>query len=368
VSALRILHVDTGTGWRGGQAQVDLLVRALAARGHVQAVATPAGSPLARRLATAGDACTLVPFAPRADLDVAAALGLVGPALRFGPDALHMHDARAHATAWLAARAARCRSVVSRRVALAATGRRPHAWKYRTLRADRWHAISGAVKDELVALGVEAGRIAVVPDALDVAAVSQRLEAARAEGQAATLRAAWGGTPGRPLWGVIAALTPEKGHAVLLDAFANADVPDARLVLVGAGPGEGRLRARVDALGLASRVTWAGPVDDVVPALAALDALVVPSRAEGFGSIVLLAQAAGLPVVASAVGGLVEAIEDGVTGRLVPGGDPAALAAALEELARDPATARERALRARAGLGRFDVAGIAARIEELYRG
>ena len=112
---------------------------------------------------------------------------------------------------------------------------------------------------------------------------------------------------------------------------------------------------------------WAGRVDDVAPALAALDALVVPSRAEGFGSIVLLAQAAGLPVIASAVGGLVEAIEDGVTGRLVPGGDPGGLAGALKELAGDPAAAGERATRARSVLGRFDVAVIAARIEELYR-
>ena len=368
MSGLRVLHVDTGQGWRGGQAQVDLLVRALAGRGHVQALAAPADAPLARRLAADPPAGRVaIPFAPRGDLDPLASLGLAGRARAFAPDVVHFHDARAHAAGWLAARAARAGCIVSRRVAFAATGRRPHAWKYRLLAADRWHAISGAVRDELAALGVPAGRITVVPDAVDVAAVAAAVDAARADGRAAGLRAAWGGDAVRPLWGVIAALTAEKGHAVLLEALAAARVPDARLVLVGEGPERERLRAQARALGVLERIAWAGHAAELGALLAALDALVVPSRAEGFGSVALLAQAAGVPVVASSAGGLAEAIEDGVTGRLVPPGDAPALARALEELAGAPARAHERASRARADVRRFDVGGIAARIEELYR-
>lgn len=366
MSVLRVLHVDTGRDWRGGQAQVDLLVRGLAARGHVQAVAAPDG-PLARRIAAAGQA-EGIRFAPRADLDLPAALVLVVVAHRFRPDVIHLHDARAHATGWLAAQAAHARCVVSRRVAFAATGRRPHAWKYRRLPADRWHAISGAVRDELLALGVAAGRIVVVPDAVDVAAIATAVDAARADGRARALRAAWGGEGATHVWGVIAALTPEKGHATLLDAFARARVPGARLVVVGAGAESERLRALARRLDVHERVTWAGRSEDIASPLAALDALVVPSLAEGFGSIALLAQASGVPVVASAVGGLPEAVEDGVTGRLVPPGDPAALAAALEELAGSPARAHELASQGLAAVGRFDVAGIAARIEALYLG
>ena len=365
MTALRILHVDTGRGWRGGQAQVDLLAGALAARGHAQALAAPPGEPLPARVSARGVAAT-IPFAPRSDLDLPAALSLVAAAKRFAPDVVHLHDARAHATGWLAARAAGAACVVSRRVAFAGAGRRPHAWKYRALAADRWHAISRAVRDELVAAGVDPARVEVVPDALDVAATTHAVDAARRDGGARALREAWGSRDDGALWGTIAALTPEKGHADLLEALGRTRAVNARLVLVGDGPEDRRLRERAGRLGVAPRIAWAGRVEDVVPALAALDALVVPSRAEGFGSIVLLAQAAGVPVVATRVGGLVDAIDDGVTGRLVPPGDPSALAAALDELAADPAGARQRADAARAAVGRFDVATIAGRIESVY--
>lgn len=368
MSPLRILHVDSGRTWRGGQAQVDLLVRGLAARGHAQAVATPKEGPLAGRI-SAGGAAAVLPFAPGGDGDLVAAMGLTQVARRFRPDVVHLHDARAHATGWIAARAANARCVVSRRVALAAEGRRPHAWKYVRLPVDRFHAISPAVRDELLALGVEPARIAVVPDAVDVAGVDAAVAAARADGRAQALRAAWVGDSAGPLWGVVAALTPEKGHDVLLDALARAGEATAfaRVVLVGDGPERAALAARAEALGLGARLSWAGTVDDVAAPMAALDGLLVPSRAEGFGSIVLVAQVARVPVVASAVGGLVEVLAGGRTGRLVPAGDPSAWAAALEELAARPAEVRRRAEAARLAVADFDAPAIARRIEELYR-
>jgi len=368
VSLLRILHVDSGRTWRGGQAQVDLLVRSLAARDHVQAVASPKDGPLASRIA-AGGAAAVLAFAPGGDGDLAAAIGLAHRARRFRPDVVHLHDARAHATGWIAARAANARCIVSRRVALAAEGRRPHAWKYVLLPVDRFHAISSAVKDELLALGVATARIAVVPDAVDVAGVDAAVAAARADGRAAALRAAWAGDSAGPLWGVVAALTPEKGHDVLLDALARAGeaTAGARVVLVGDGPQRAALVARAEALGLGARLAWAGVVEDVAAPMAALDGLLVPSRAEGFGSIVLVAQVAGVPVVASAVGGLFEVLGQGRTGRLVPAGDTAAWAAALEELAARPAEARRRAEAARLAVAGFDAPAIARRIEDLYR-
>jgi glycosyltransferase involved in cell wall biosynthesis len=367
VSALSILHVDCGRTWRGGQAQVELLVRGLAARGHRQAVAAPRDSPLAHRIACGG-AALAVPFAPAGDADLVAAFVLAGHARRLRPDVVHLHDARAHATGWLAARASGARCLVSRRVAFAAAMRRPHAWKYTRLPVDRFHAISRAVADELLGLGVAAERIAVVPDAVDVAAVEQAVAEARADGRAAAWRAAWAGGEAGPLWGVIAALTPEKGHDVLFAALARGGGGEAaRVVLIGDGAERDRLAARAAALGVAARLAWAGAVEDVMPVLAALDALLVPSRAEGFGSIALAAQAAGVPVVASAVGGLVEALDGGGRGRLVPAGDAAALAEALDELAADPAAARARAGRARREVVAYDFAAIAGRIEALYR-
>lgn len=361
MTPLRILHVDTGRTWRGGQAQVDLLVGGLAARGHGQLVAAPAG-PLAERLAARGVA--VVRFAPHGDLDWPAGLVLAARARAFAPDVVHLHDARAHALGWFAARATGAACVVSRRVAFGATVRLPHAFKYTRLPIDRFLALSGPVRDELVALGVPAERIELVPDAVDVAAVGRAVVAARADGSAATRRAATGAGAGAFVVGTIAAFTREKGQDVLL-AAAGRSAARPHVILHGAGPEEATLRAFATR---APRPVGVAFVSDDEPfvTLAALDVLVVPSRAEGLGSIALVAQAAGVPVIAAAIGGLPEIVHDGRTGLLVPPGDPEALAAALDRVHAEPAGARARAEAARAAVVAYDVATITARTESAY--
>lgn len=357
MTALRILHVDTGRGWRGGQAQVDLLVAGLASGGETQLVAAPDG-PLADRVAARG--IPVVRFAPHGDLDVAAAWSLALRARAFRPDVVHLHDARAHALGWLAARAAGAACVVSRRVAFGATVRLPHAFKYRRLPVDRFLALSGPVRAELVALGIPSERIDLVPDAVDVAAVEQAVAAARADGRAAARRAVAGAGDG-PVVGTIAAFTREKGQDLLLVACARARTRP-RVLLQGSGPEEEALRR------LAASTAGVGFVagDDPFTTLAAIDLLVVPSRAEGLGSIVLAAQAAGVPVVAAATGGLPEIVQDGRTGLLVPAEDPEALAAALDRALDDPEATRARAREARAAVEEYDVAHAVARTRAAY--
>src|SRR5262249_14360780 len=137
---------------------------------------------------------------------------------------------------------------------------------------------------------------------------------------------------------MVANLRAEKGHDVLLDAAADVlrRVPDVHFDLVGAGPELDSLRARARARGGDHAVTSAGHCDDVAARLAAADVFVLPSRSEAFPNAVLEAMAAGLPIVASAVGGILELIDDGRTGVLVPPGDPGALADALCRLIGDP--------------------------------
>ena len=146
---------------------------------------------------------------------------------------------------------------------------------------------------------------------------------------------------------------PIKGHDVLLPAFKRARdaVPGLELELAGAGPIETALRQRVRELGLAGAVRFLGLVSPIGPALEQAAIVVVPSLGEGFGMVALEAMERGRAVIASDVGGLPEIVDDGVTGLVVPRGDPAALAAAIGELAANPARAaamgmagRERAL------------------------
>lgn len=164
--------------------------------------------------------------------------------------------------------------------------------------------------------------------------------------------------------------TPEKDHAGLLRAFARVAErhPEARLVLAGDGPLRGEVEALAGSLGLGGRVLFLGARSDLAEWMAGADLLVLSSRIEGVPGVVLEAAARGLPVVATAVGSVPDAVGDGTTGLLVPPGDPEALAGALERLLADGE------LRSRMGAaGRehvrkhFALDGIVTRFEELYR-
>src|SRR4051794_15917265 len=136
----------------------------------------------------------------------------------------------------------------------------------------------------------------------------------------------------------VARLRPQKGHAVLLDAFTQVrqQVPDARLRLVGDGPLAEELQRQSAALGIGDHVEFAGTSTDVWGELEQAHVFALASLYEPQGIAVLEAMAAGLPVVATAVGGIPELIEPGRTGELVPPNDPAALADVLIGLLSDP--------------------------------
>ena len=116
-------------------------------------------------------------------------------------------------------------------------------------------------------------------------------------------------------------------------------MPDALFVIAGEGPERRSLEARARALELDGRVVFLGYRNDPADLLSACDLFVLPSLFEGFPLSVLEAAAAGRPVIATAVDGTVEAVRHGETGLLVPPADPAALAAAINALLRDPALA-----------------------------
>lgn len=198
-------------------------------------------------------------------------------------------------------------------------------------RADAVTAVCGAVAESLVRdYGVPRARVRIVPNGADLPDEQAEAEPAR------RLREQFGAAPFRPLWVCAARLEDQKGHAVLLDALA--EVKRRGLDFVVALAGEGTLRdsleRRVATLGLGSSVRFLGQVEEIGALLAAADAVVLPSLWEGLPLTLLEAMARARPVLASAVGGVPEAIEDGRSGRLVTPGDPGALADGLEWLHR----------------------------------
>ena len=182
-------------------------------------------------------------------------------------------------------------------------------------------ANSGAAAERLRLEGVPARKIAIVANGLDLESFSERST-----------------RPALRKVVVVANLRPEKGHEVLLDAAPGVltRFPDARFEIVGDGPERERLRARAEAAGLAHAFHFIGHQDDVAARLAASDIFVLPSRSEAFPNSVLEAMAAGLPIVASAVGGILELVDDHRTGLLVPAGDDAALSSAICRLMAEP--------------------------------
>ena len=156
----------------------------------------------------------------------------------------------------------------------------------------------------------------------------------------------------------------------MLRAFGKASRRCSRcvFVIVGDGPERGAIERLIAELGLGDSVKLTGFTDDVPRRLAAFDLFLQPSTEEGLSLTILEAAAAGVPVVASAVGGTGEIIENGKTGTLVAAGDTEALAAALSGFIENPAPFREMARDAREVVERrFSLAGMAAAYEALYR-
>lgn len=141
-----------------------------------------------------------------------------------------------------------------------------------------------------------------------------------------------------PLLTIIARLTEQKGHRILLDALARPDLAHAHLLVVGDGPLREALERQALNLELSARVRFAGARRDLGNILAATDVFVMPSFWEGLPLAMVLAMGAGLPVVATRVAGIPEVVQDGVTGLLVPPGDSSELGAALSRVVNNDTT------------------------------
>jgi glycosyltransferase involved in cell wall biosynthesis len=152
-----------------------------------------------------------------------------------------------------------------------------------------------------------------------------------------------------PLIGIIARLSSVKGIHVLIEAMPLVleKIPSANLLIAGQGPEENALKKLAQDMLLEAHVHFKNTIDQTQELLCALDVFVMPSLMEGLGLSVIEAQACGIPVVASRVGGLVDLIEDGKNGYLVPVQDPGILADRIADVLKDPQKSRNMAQQAR---------------------
>ena len=219
-----------------------------------------------------------------------------------------------------------------------------HGYTWQNLRVrlynqlDRWSlpaatavlTVSQPFREELVRQGVERGRIRVIHNAID----PQWGAGARKVESSAALRAQWRIPEGRKVILIVGRLSLEKDHATLVRAVAG--VPgDPHLVIVGEGPERPRIEELVRSLQMQNRVTFTGQVASAEPYYGIADVSVLSSRTEGSPNALLEAMAAGVPVVATPVGGIPEIVTDRESALLVPPSDPGRMKGALQELLTD---------------------------------
>jgi glycosyltransferase involved in cell wall biosynthesis len=177
-----------------------------------------------------------------------------------------------------------------------------------------------------------------------------------------------GSRTGRFTLACVSNFAPFKGHEVLVEALGRLGRPcPVRCQMVGDGPTRARIEQLVLTAGMEDTVEFLGCRDDVPMILRQADVLVLPSHWEPFGLVVVEAMAAGVPVVATAAGGVPEIITDGYTGLLVPPGDPQAMAAAIGRMLNDePLRRRLAAQAAQAVRAHFTAEAMARAYEAWY--
>ena len=343
----RIIHIDSGRSWRGGQRQVFLLATGLRDRGYRVLVVAPTGSPLIRRAERAGLPAYRLTL--RGEWDIRSARELRAVAREWDANIVHAHDARSHSIARFALLGKRqIRLIVTRRVAFPPKRVR---LKYR-YGVDAFIAISEAVKSVMVRAGVPANRIDIVYSGIPAPQVKRPRNWRRERGWPAST----------VVCGIVGAMTQEKGLDMISGIarrLPGGVFRRTRLVLLGGKGKGGTSVAGVEGFD-------AGFVEEIHDAVAGLDVLWHPSRSEGLGTSVIDAMAIGVPPIAFAVGGLPEVIEDGKSGILVAPGDLSAFVRAAAELITNDA------LRARLGEGakararEFDSKRMIERTAEVY--
>lgn len=318
---MRILEVITPSHYSGAERVVTYLAGELTCLGHEVLVATKPLPLLEQELARRGVACEPGPFSGKFNRRVGERLrGLIRD---FHPQVVHAHLSTA---AWWGAWAAHREGLPCAAHAHGMT----HTFWYR--RADLLIGPSRGVRDFLIHHGCRPEKTTVIYNGLDPQDFAGLPPVAQVRGEL--------GLPGGvPVIGVVAHLSPKKGHRVLLEALARLAprYPDLHCLCLGRGPLRETLQEQARRLGLGDRVWFLGYRHDALAITQLFEVTVLPSvQKEGLGLCLIEAGFLGIPAACSDAPGMNEVVLDGVNGLLAPPGDAPALAEALDRLLADP--------------------------------
>jgi glycosyltransferase involved in cell wall biosynthesis len=329
---MKVLHVEGGMHLYGGARQVLYLIEGLRKRGVSNILVCPRGSAIAKAARPYVD--VLKPMPMHGDVDFPFVFRLTRLIKDYMPDLVHLHSRRGvdllgGSAAWLAG----CPCVLSRRV----DNPESIAWvavKYRLY--DHVVTISRAIHDLLVREGLPEERVTCVRSAVDASLYDRPCERTAFLNELAL-------PPDALIVAVVAQLIRRKGHRHLL-AIAPALLkrfPQVRIVFFGRGPLHNELREMSRSLKVSHAIVFAGFREDLDRWLPCVDILAHPAYMEGLGVSLLQAAAAGVPLVASGVGGIPEIVRDQENGFIVSPENEAELESALATLIADSALRRK---------------------------
>jgi len=344
---LSILHTNFHRGWGGQPARILMLSMGQARRGHRVVISAPEGSILAERSRKAGLETFEEPRyrKPKHFLSAVRDARQLDRLLRAEP--IDLIDAHGSQDLWAAAVARmlgrhRTPLVFTRHNTKEVADHPVNRYLYRRS-IDHLIVASGSVLDRYDLLlrrgDLSRDRVSIVHSAFWEDRFHPEIDGSAVRGEILGDRASDG-----ILVGVIGRLVPDKGGIYFLRAAAKLreEFPQARFLFVGVGDGEPTLRAAVQELGIDDRVRFLGFRDDVPQVMAALDLLVLPSiDCDASSGVLKEAMAVGRPVVATAIGGAAEIIDEGRTGLVVPPADPERLAEAMREILSRPDRGRD---------------------------
>lgn len=362
---MRVLFLSTSMGLGGADSQLLSAARELRARGHEVTIVslTPLG-PMGLEAREAGIP-TLSLEMPRGLPDPRGLLRLVGLVRRWRPDVVHSHMVHANLMARVLRLVAPVPALVSTIHNIYEGGRlRMAAYRWTNGLVDHMTIVSQAAFDRFVAERIVPAEILrVVPNGVD----TSRFRAVPPDARDGVRRSL--GLGNDFVWLAVGRFEVSKDYPNMLRAFMEVrrQEPRAVLVLVGRGSLQAETEALVRELGVTG-VHFAGVRNDVAEVMSAADAYVMSSAWEGMPMVLLEAAAAGLPIVATRVGGNHEVVLDRESGLLVPPSDSAALASAMLRLCRMPAEERRRmGERGRDHIRtHYDLGRVAERWEALY--
>lgn len=282
-----------------------------------------------------------------------------------GPfDVVHGHSSKGGAFSRLSAKAIRAASVYTPHGFYTMYPGTPKRRKEMYARAERTLArrtdaiicVSDFERRHGLSLGINPNRLHLIPNGVDIPEDADREEARRRMGIEAE----------EFCLGYVGRLVSIKAPEVLIHALAQMKHQEARLALVGDGPLAEQCRGLAASLGVKERIRWLGEVD-ARPLMPGFDTFVLCSISESYPYVLLEAAAVGVPCVTTAAGGAPEIVNGAGNGTVVPVGDSAALALALDALAQDPERRRKLSEAGREFILRNGVGNMVEQTERLYR-